>query len=552
VADFAELAIDTSIKWSGGSGRVFDFGSSDDECFYLAIDGESGKPILSARHKGECYRVAASEGILANRWARVRVEMDGCTASIFLDGKQVAKQDCALKPSMVFIPDRPEGNFIACGRDRNDFFKGCMDHFRIYRQVRDDFDALGPVPFALTQMQEWSEKDQERADEWEARKRAKEAELNAGKSGQLLDKIKWLERQKAALARTEKLDELEARAKEVERQKRDFDHKIHDQFRALPETGRLQQELDERRRKMDEIRQEIRQDGEYAKLTEEIRDCEARRREMEQEVRDRPALKALRAMVDAANQNKREAEQRIRQLPELKRILELSEQQQDGQKRREMLDQHNRRFQALRLSDREWQRADITRQRLDRQYHEALRYEIDAHDGRMKTERRLKALREKIRALESRLKAARPLLSQLEKSVRTKQEALDTRRRQFEGRLRAADDYKQAEAALAAARTAVEQEKRRAEAETGNESDTIADRIDELRTESKALRDAALRSARLFGPNPYPGRDTAQLQQFQQNLVYHTTVEWDYRTREEVSGKVTPKMKEWLLRVRGY
>jgi hypothetical protein len=46
--------------------------------------------------------------------------------------------------------------------------------------------------------------------------------------------------------------------------------------------------------------------------------------------------------------------------------------------------------------------------------------------------------------------------------------------------------------------------------------------------------------------------DAARLKDFQQNLVYHTTVDWDDRTREEVSGKVTAKMKEWLTRVRGY
>ena len=43
-----------------------------------------------------------------------------------------------------------------------------------------------------------------------------------------------------------------------------------------------------------------------------------------------------------------------------------------------------------------------------------------------------------------------------------------------------------------------------------------------------------------------------RLKDFHQNLEYHTTVDWDYRTREELSGKVTPKMKEWLIRVRGY
>ena len=58
---------------------------------------------------------------------------------------------------------------------------------------------------------------------------------------------------------------------------------------------------------------------------------------------------------------------------------------------------------------------------------------------------------------------------------------------------------------------------------------------------------------RAIGGNPYGallGGDRVRV--FQENLEYHTTADWDGRTREEMEGKVTPKMKEWLLRVRGY
>jgi hypothetical protein len=71
-----------------------------------------------------------------------------------------------------------------------------MDYFRIYRKVHDDFDSLGPPPFALTQMQEWSEDDQQRADEWEGRRRAKEAELSAGRYGEIQNEIRQLQEEK--------------------------------------------------------------------------------------------------------------------------------------------------------------------------------------------------------------------------------------------------------------------------------------------------------------------------------------------------------------------
>ena len=64
-------------------------------------------------------------------------------ASITVDGKKVAHGKFEFRPRDVFIGDRPEGNFIACARDLRGFFQGKMDHFRIYRKVHGDFNALG-------------------------------------------------------------------------------------------------------------------------------------------------------------------------------------------------------------------------------------------------------------------------------------------------------------------------------------------------------------------------------------------------------------------------
>jgi hypothetical protein len=208
VADFGELTLDTMINWSGGKGgRLFDFGTSEEECFYLSIDG-GGKPTLTARHQGKTYTVTASENIPANKWVRVRVAMDGSTAAIHIDGKQAAKQGFAFSPRMVFSGDRPEGNFIACGRNQDEYFKGRMDHFRIYRKVHGDFDTLGPTPYALTQIQEWSEKDQVRADEWDGRRKAKDAELSAGEYGKMQEELKRLREGRSTLLKTAKPDVL--------------------------------------------------------------------------------------------------------------------------------------------------------------------------------------------------------------------------------------------------------------------------------------------------------------------------------------------------------
>jgi len=218
VADFGELTIHMMIKRSAGKGgRLFDFGTGDGECFYLAVGPQKGKPVLTAHHKGKSYSIAASRGIPANKWVRIRVEMNGSTASIYVDGKRVANKGFAFSPRMVFIGDRPEGNFIACGRDKSEFFAGKMDHFRIYRKVHKDFDAVGAPPPALTVMSEWSEKTQKRHQDWEKRRKAKEAEIRAGKYGEIQKEIRKVQRDKAidATRRNARIRQLQKEAQAV-------------------------------------------------------------------------------------------------------------------------------------------------------------------------------------------------------------------------------------------------------------------------------------------------------------------------------------------------
>ena len=553
VADFGELTIDMLInRPEGKGGRLFDFGTGDDECFYLAVDARSGRATLEARHEGKSYSLIAPDAVPAGKWVRVRVEMDGTTASIHVDGKQVAGKGFAFRPRMVFIGDRPEGNFIACGRGKNEFFTGRMDHFRIYRKVHDDFTTLGPPPFALTQIQEWSEEDQQRADAWEGRRRAKEAELRAGRYGEIQAETGRLHQQKSALRKAAKLDKLTARLREADERKRALDRKIHEGVRAIAGTAQAEKEIKELHEKTNAITQEIRNSSEYVKLTEEVRACEKRRGEVEREARESPTLKAMGEEVNLAEQEMRKAEEKTRQLPELRKLMELSEKEKDGQKKRELRDRYNRLFEARKSSDTEWQKASIASQRLRRQHQEAARHAFDAHDGRKKMAQQLGRLRDNLRALETRLRESHPELSRLEESIRAKQNALNARRSQFEDRRRAADDYKKAEAAIAAARKAIDDERKRIEQRNTEAFAKLDARIRALQKEAQVLRDNTMRRARLLGSNPYPGTGAARTRDFQRRLQYHTAADWDDRTPEEAGGKAPPKMKKWLKEVRGY
>jgi len=467
VADFAELTIDMRIKRTGSKGgRLFDFGTGEDACFYLELADKSGELSLIARHKGDTFRVAASQAIPGGTWSRVRVELDGLTAAIYVDDKELAHGEFAFRPHDVFGGDRAEGNFIGCSRNRDRFFTGLMDHVRIYREVHDHFGALDPAPFALTQVQEWSEKDQGRADAWEVRRKVKEAAFTA------------------------KLVGLDARVKELAKEKRDLDEKARDAFRALPSTVKAEQEIKELKPKAAVLTSRIRQDSAYTKLAEKIQTCEQQRREMEAEVRNSAAFKALSVQLDAARDQKQKAEQRA------------------GEKK---------------LSDPAWQRADIAQRRLENQRRTLERTERGNHVGLARKNSEHRRLKAELNDLSTELKDRHPELSKLERSLRKMQDALSAARRQHEKTQREQDAYMQIDAAYVAAGKA------------------LADKKKQL-----------LREAGISGRNPFSKDDAVRMKTFQQSLNYHGMADWDHRTKEEVSGAVPPKMKEWLLRVRGF
>ena len=93
-------------------------------------------------------------------------------------------------------------------------------------------------------------------------------------------------------------------------------------------------------------------------------------------------------------------------------------------------------------------------------------------------------------------------------------------------------------------------EEKKKQTESKAEIAKLDERIKEL---GKERHQIWWQNLRAIGGNPYSalaGGDRIRI--FQQNLKYHTAADWDGRTREEIEGKVTPKMKGWLLRVRGY
>jgi hypothetical protein len=427
--------------------------------------------------------------------------LDGSNAAIYVDAKELAKGEFAFRPRDVFGGDRAEGNFIGCSRNRDRFFKGLMNHFRIYREVHDNFGALDPAPFALTQLSEWSENDQERADTWEARRKVKVAELN----------------------RSAKLVVLDTRVKELAKEKRDLEQKARDEFKALPSTVKVEQEIKELKSKTGVLMSRVRQDKAHTNLAEQIQACEQQRRELEEAIRNSTAFKALSVQSDAVNGQKQKAEQRIRQLPIFVEIMRLADQEGDVQKKRVLIEKYKRLFQSEKLSDLKWQMADIAQRRLVNQRRTLEGTERRNHVGLAKKNSEIQRLKENLNDLGAELKTRHPELSKLDLSLHTKQNALSAARRQHEDKQRGQNEYTQIDAEYAAASKALGDEKNR-----------------------------LFEKAGVSGGNPFARPSAVKLKEFQQSVKYDSTADWDHRTREEVSGAVPPKMKNWLLRVRGF
>jgi acetyltransferase-like isoleucine patch superfamily enzyme len=556
VADFGELTIDIMVNRSGGkAGRLFDFGTSDEECFYMTIDG-AGRPTLTAKHAGKTFTATASQGIPADQWAQLRVEMNGATASVFIDGKQVANKGFAFSPTSVFIGDEPEGNFIACGRKKDEFFKGQIDHFRTYRKIHKDFESLGSAPFALTQGYEWSEQDQQLHDTWEGLKKAKEAGLDAGKYGELQNEIKKIQQQKKDVLYTlGDQGQLDAKVKQADKAKNELEQKIRQEQKAIPGLAATEEEIKELGRKISAVTVQIRQSEEYVKLNEQIKAAEQQRGPINDEIRNSPELKAISAKTAAAGEAKAKVEEKIKQLPELKKLAELAENEKDNKSKRAHQDKYNGLFAARKSVDPEWQKAGIVIKDMKRLRDDTLRRQTDSHAGRKKLESRIQRLRESLKTLNTELLASHGQHSRLQASRSAKQADLNAKRKAIEQRIRSSAAYKNAEEARLAAINAVnEARKRNVEAKSGQAAKLDA-RIKKLQQEADLVRHGMMRTAGVLGANPYPGRRAAALQKSQQSLNYHTSADWDYGILgdgRQPESELPEKTKKWLMEVRGY
>jgi len=559
VADFGQLTMDIMVNRTGNKpGRLFDFGTSDDECFYLTIDA-AGRPTLTAKHDGKTVTAKASQAIPADKWAQLRLELDGSTAAMYVDGKQIAKQAFKFSPTSVFIGDEPEGNFIACGRNKDEFFKGQIDHFRIYRKIHSDFASIGPPPTPLIQGYEWSEQDQQLSDQWEGRRKAKEAEINAGKYGELQAQIRELHQKKGQLYKLPNQEALDNRIREADKARNDLERKINEEYKALPEVATIEKQIGELNKKINEINAEInakvRENAQVAKLNEQIRALDQQRGKIDAEVRESPKLKAISAKMEAAAAEKTEAEEKVKNLPEIKKMADATEKETDGQKKRELQNEYNRLLGAKRLSDPVWQTAEVKARQLSTLFNETLRTASESHPSRKKLNAERSQLQNKLNKLNSQLASSNSQSTKLQAERSAKQAVLNSKRKAIEERIRTSAAYKKAEEARTAARKAMDDARKKLAEAKAPEAAKFDAQVQKLSKEAHSIREDALKKAGLAGGNPYPGMNEAKLKAAKDSLKYYKTANWSHAIQGDSSegeSNLPEKTKKWLLRVRGY
>jgi len=142
LADLGQITVDIALKWEGQQRQtIFDFGSSLDNCMVLRTS-QDGKPELVAKVDGKTVVSLTSDKTLPkNKWATLRVEIDGANTAIWIDDGKVAEKASSFRPADVHPAGVEKRNFIAASREATAHFKGTIDHLRVFHAVFDDFTA---------------------------------------------------------------------------------------------------------------------------------------------------------------------------------------------------------------------------------------------------------------------------------------------------------------------------------------------------------------------------------------------------------------------------
>ena len=297
-ADLGAITVDVALKPEGSpSQTIFDFGSDSDNCFVLKT-AQNGTPELLARVGGKTVvSLTGAKPLAKDKWATLRVEIDGSKTTLWLNGNKVAEKASAFRPRDAFGDGRDNRNFVATSRDASGRFKGVIDHVVVYHTVHEDFSKL-PAP-----TRDAPRRPTEEVVKTLAKARGNVDELNrkisemSRKLSEPYNKFKAEQdaRAKDLEKRSPVLAAARAKLKAVEDAMSKSKGDLGDQFDKRGESVKTKTEIDALRKQSSEIQTQLRKllserikaDKELAGINAERKAAEEKRRALDKKLRDR-------------------------------------------------------------------------------------------------------------------------------------------------------------------------------------------------------------------------------------------------------------------------
>lgn len=273
VADLGEITVDLSLKWAGGGEQtLFDFGTSEDNCFKLLLPS-SGAPVLQVRVKGKSEEVKSSKAIEKGQWAKCRVEIDGKVVRLWLNNEKVAESKSGFRPADVYPAGVEKRNFIAAARGGKNPYCGALDYFRIFHVVHNDFAKTPEVPLVSSRRI---------APDYPQRFTGKYADypMKEAKASEKLEKDELYvfykkfyadtNKRRAEFQQSDEADRLEKELEELKTERNRKRNALPEEFNSRPEIKEKLAEYNKLKERLDARRAEVRKQQQYAPALAEI------------------------------------------------------------------------------------------------------------------------------------------------------------------------------------------------------------------------------------------------------------------------------------------
>tara|TARA_B110000037_G_scaffold3093_1_gene3507 strand:+ start:2809 stop:7308 length:4500 start_codon:yes stop_codon:yes gene_type:complete len=141
--DLGEITLALSLRREKAvTATLFDLGSNKDNCMVLTLN-KKGNPKFVARKNGKTVvTLSGKTAIPLDQWAKLRVEIDGQQARLFVNEKPEATVKTTFRPCDVALPGAPQLSSLGNNRQKNSPLMGVLDELVIYSRVNEDFASL--------------------------------------------------------------------------------------------------------------------------------------------------------------------------------------------------------------------------------------------------------------------------------------------------------------------------------------------------------------------------------------------------------------------------